>query len=515
MNATTARRLVRRAPHLSLGACATVACAAFAIAGCYIDDPLVYDDTTDAGPGGGGAGTGGAAGGAAGGATGGDAGTGAQGGAPPCTSDLGCDDANPCTTDRCAAAGCEHDPVAQGTSCGSTDVCAGTETCDGQGACVKGAPKAIDDGDVCTTDACDPSNGAVTHALTAGCATPTSMTGAPAPRKLHTAVWTGSEMIVWGGSGTGSPASLATGARFDPIANAWTPTSTTGAPPPRHTHCAAWTGSRMIVWGGYGTSSFESTGGVYDPATDTWTAMATTGAPSGRVLMSCAWTGTELVVWGGTTGGVLGNGGRYDPATNTWKPLPASGAPTPRYGHTAVWTGTRAIIWGGNDLFDWHRDGTPYDPAGNAWTGIIQLTGAPSAREQHSALWTGSRMVVWGGFTGGVYENTGGAFDPAGNAWTALATTGAPSRRTEHAAVWTGSQMIVWGGCGMDSCKELYNDGGTWTPDTGGGTWAAIAASPNVAARRGATGVWTGRETVIWGGRTSTGETDTGAILHP
>src|SRR2546422_1070361 len=47
----------------------------------------------------------------------------------------------------------------------------------------------------------------------------------------------------------------------------WTPTSTVGAPTGRSLHTAVWTGSRMVVWGG----ANDNTGGVYDPATDSWT----------------------------------------------------------------------------------------------------------------------------------------------------------------------------------------------------------------------------------------------------
>ena len=41
-----------------------------------------------------------------------------------------------------------------------------------------------------------------------------------------------------------------TGGRYDPISNSWTPTSTVNAPAARDRHTAVWTGSRMIVWGG-------------------------------------------------------------------------------------------------------------------------------------------------------------------------------------------------------------------------------------------------------------------------
>jgi len=48
--------------------------------------------------------------------------------------------------------------------------------------------------------------------------------------------------------------------------NTWSVTSTTGAPDVRWYHTAVWTGSEMIVWGGYDRSSssfFVNTGGRY------------------------------------------------------------------------------------------------------------------------------------------------------------------------------------------------------------------------------------------------------------
>ena len=43
---------------------------------------------------------------------------------------------------------------------------------------------------------------------------------------------------------------LNTGARYNPTTDSWTATSTTSAPAGRYLHTAAWTGSEMIVWGG-------------------------------------------------------------------------------------------------------------------------------------------------------------------------------------------------------------------------------------------------------------------------
>ena len=56
-------------------------------------------------------------------------------------------------------------------------------------------------------------------------------------------------MIVWGGGADG-PTYLNTGARYSPSTDSWTATSTTNAPDARTGHTAVWTGSEMIVWGG-------------------------------------------------------------------------------------------------------------------------------------------------------------------------------------------------------------------------------------------------------------------------
>ncbi|MBI3655132.1 MAG: hypothetical protein HY232_01775 [Acidobacteria bacterium] len=99
-------------------------------------------------------------------------------------------------------------------------------------------------------------------ALGAGTAcTLDTWTPTPAPpqeRSNHTAVWTGTEMIVWGGEDF--PSHLNTGGRYDPATDTWAPTSLSGVPNARQQHTAVWTGTEMIVWGGY---SRTNTGGRY------------------------------------------------------------------------------------------------------------------------------------------------------------------------------------------------------------------------------------------------------------
>src|SRR5207247_1241235 len=148
----------------------------------------------------------------------------------------------------------------------------------------------------------------------------------------HTAVWTGSEMIVWGGS-TGTGNYLNTGGKYEPGTDSWTATSTANAPSARGSHTAVWTGSQMIIWGGSyfsgGPPVFFNTGGRYNPSTDSWTATSTPGAPSGREVHTAVWTGNEMIIWGGDRYGssYMNTGGRYNPTTDTWAETSNSNAP--------------------------------------------------------------------------------------------------------------------------------------------------------------------------------------------
>lgn len=433
----------------------------------------------------------------------------------PASCDIDCTDQNPCTLDFCVDGACAYEPASATTSCDDDDLCNGESLCDGTGQCVAGMEPDIDDGNACTSDVCDPATGEVSHDLAAGCLSwqPLTASGAPSPRTLHTAIWTGDEMIVWGGRDATSV--FQDGARYDPARAAWAAISTVGAPTARHSHTAVWTGDRMIVWGGYGEETYEPAGGVYDPATDTWTPIsAAAPAPAGRVAHSAVWTGTEMIIWGGGTPGPLADGAAYNLADETWTVLPADGAPTLRYAHSAVWTGDRMVVWGGQNLSDWLDDGEVFQSG--AWTGGTSETNAPSARQDHTAVWTGDRMVVWGGFTGGPYEDTGGAFDPEGGAdggsWEPLSTASAPEARTEHVAVWTGTKMFVFGGCGTDSCAQIFGDGGIWTPSSSGGQWATVAETAALSPRKNAEAVWTGNTVIVWGGTGPDGPLGTGAI---
>jgi hypothetical protein len=110
-------------------------------------------------------------------------------------------------------------------------------------------------------------------------------------------------MIIWGGI-EGS-FTVQTGYRYDPTADSWVTMSTVGAPPQRTLHVAVWTGSMMIVYGGFDTQE-TSSGGRYtiDHAVDL----------DGDGLSSCDGDCNDadpgaFAVPGEVTGLTLGSGG--------------------------------------------------------------------------------------------------------------------------------------------------------------------------------------------------------------
>ncbi len=345
----------------------------------------------------------------------------------------------------------------------------------------------------------------------------TTVTGAPDGRRAHAAVWTGTEMIVWGGVLGDSGIRLATGGRYAPATDTWTPTSSVGTPSPRLGATAVWTGTEVIVWGGdTAPQTVLGTGGRYDPASDAWLPVASgTGAPSWRTGHSAVWTGTAMIVWGGGAGNAGQNSGAlYVPGTDTWTPTALSSAPDGRLSHVAVWTGTEMIVWGGfrvTDSLEYLNTGGRYNPATHSWIAISTL-GAPSARRSATGVWTGAEMLVWGG-RANQSVGTGGRYSPATNTWIPITGVSAPAARSSHTAVWTGAEMLVWGG--TDGLVVL-GDGARYDPSAD--AWVSLLADAAPSPRFEHTALWTGTEMIVWGGRTALltqPVTNTGARYQP
>ncbi|MBK7396503.1 MAG: hypothetical protein IPJ34_09445 [Myxococcales bacterium] len=154
---------------------------------------------------------------------------------------------------------------------------------------------------------------------------PTELAG----RVGASAVATGVDVIVWGGQTiSGSPATRNTGARYVAVRDEWVSMAVSPLKP-RHSHAAAWTGSKMIVWGGHSgvASDMLADGAIYDPGTDAWSTLP--AAPiDGRSAPAATWTGEEFIVFGGTIGEITGarDGAAFNPTTGLWRKIePYSG----------------------------------------------------------------------------------------------------------------------------------------------------------------------------------------------
>lgn len=333
-------------------------------------------------------------------------------------------------------------------------------------------------------------------------------------RYQHTAVWTGTEMIVWGGY-----SGYSDGAAYNLSTDTWRTlpavTSTISGFYGRYLHTAVWTGSKMIVWGGYG-SGYRNDGATYDPAggTGTWASIATAPITT-RQAHTAVWTGTEMIVWGGYNGSYLADGAAYNPVSNTWRTIaaPPSGF-YGRYYHQAVWAGGKMIVFGGygSSCSSYYcGDAAAYDPSANTWTPLTPPSSDLDGRYYHIGLATGTTSsptaTFWGGYGSSVsssyYRNTGATFDPAGTGtWKAITPPSDAvfpnSRRYLGVGWWTGDTLFVWGGYS----GTYPTNGASYDPATS--TWRGMSDSNAPVGRVNATAVWTGAEAIVWGGSTST-----------
>ena len=151
------------------------------------------------------------------------------------------------------------------------------------------------------------------------------------------------------------------GLAYNPIENTWRTLPDPPAWPAMPD--AVWTGDELIVWGGLSGSSNvdyseRAVGSSYDPSTNAWAAMpeplpepeSFEGNLGSQTLI---WTGTELVVSTGHLGTGLGTSESlllsYQPDTEVWQLLGFS--PVSGYNTTAMVAGNRLILFDVDGLF--------------------------------------------------------------------------------------------------------------------------------------------------------------------
>ncbi len=243
---------------------------------------------------------------------------------------------------------------------------------------------------------------------------------APSPRSKHTAIWTGTQMVIWGGVDDNNQ--LVIGASYKPADDSWQPTGLiTGTAAPRERHSAVWNGQLMLTYGGVGDTP-QSTD-VYLP---------NDGVPGGR---------------------------SYDPVADSWGVVNQTGEPSPRADHSALFAKGRMLLFGGVGSAGYFSSGFKFE--NDKW---VSFNGnAPSGRRDHTAIWLdgAKRMVVWGGRGDSGALDDGGVFDPLNNAWTKPLSSPLQARY-DHTAIAAGEKMIIWGGAKNNG--QPLADGALYTP---------------------------------------------------
>ena len=316
-------------------------------------------------------------------------------------------------------------------------------------------------------------------------------------------VWTGDELLIWGGSQPrpgGGEDVLSDGAAYDPATDSWrvlpaAPISGRAYP------AMVWTGSEMVVWGGAADGELLADGAAFDPATDTWREIADSPL-TGAMKSAVVWTGEEMIIVGGLNSGR--SAAAYDPASDQWRKLPdAPGTVTPPYPQ-AVWAAGRAYLLltpNGGRLFD-PLVFASYDPAADEWNTI---TSRFPIAQLPFLVWTGSEIV-------GVSPTraTQQAYDPAVAEWRDVSglPIGWVSSAPSTPLPWSGEEVLVWSG--GSSGLALDPETGSWRNYPGGG----LAPRVNGAV------VWADGLLVAWGGSVrgpdgSPGGADDGVVYAP
>ena len=172
-------------------------------------------------------------------------------------------------------------------------------------------------------------------------------------------LWTGEKAVFLDTGGQGALRALA----YSPDSEAWR--SLPPAPLRAKGSDAIWTGSEVIVWGGGGRAGpAAEAGAAYEPASDAWRKIA--DAPLSLNSVSLIWSGSEVIALGSRldlrnrSSSRYAEGAAYDPVIDTWRRLEDSGL-SPQ-AHAAEWVGRQMVA------YDYVTRFQRYDPERNRWS---------------------------------------------------------------------------------------------------------------------------------------------------
>jgi len=127
---------------------------------------------------------------------------------------------------------------------------------------------------------------------------PMNLTNAPSSLTNYEMLGWDENMLVYGlATGNGVE-----GAIYDVDTDSWTTMSVAGAPE-RFGFSLVWTGTEVVLWGGRASTTYYSDGAIYRPDLDSWAGFSDANEPTGRLNHTAVWSGSEMIILGGQGSG--------------------------------------------------------------------------------------------------------------------------------------------------------------------------------------------------------------------
>ena len=303
----------------------------------------------------------------------------------------------------------------------------------------------------------------------------------PLGRRVNpTTLWTGTELMIWGGdNGSGSNVQLS-GALFNPAGDTWR--SMASSPIRSSPVSAVWAKDRAVFASGEMVA-------IYNPTTNQW-ATGTTGI-RGKNAPLLVYTGTTVLAWFFE----VGQGGaayRIDPATGS---LGTTSLPQPPhavgYNSTQLWTGSEWMIFPAGES----RIAMAFDPATSRWR---ELPASDIDFIRRLFVWTGIDVIAYGRDSTRRDFVARVAITPKTDLWRPLPDILVPTAiikdEDEYSNVaprlaWAG-RLVYFLTSSDDPARALYAD------DPYSGTVQRLPALPS-RAENGSPLVWTGRDVIV------------------
>jgi hypothetical protein len=300
-------------------------------------------------------------------------------------------------------------------------------------------------------------------------------------------VWTGDEMVVWGGVvRVGNIEAVRDGAAFDPLDGSWrsirsSPLGVLGG----GGQAAVWTGRRALFWAGNSPDG-PAGGAVYNLKTNRWRELSR-GPLGPREGYASAWTGSELIIVGGTLGDGLAQpiGARLNPSTDRWHRLPGFGYLHGLRPSGAIWSGDRLFV--GGLAYDCSQPGPctirPIFLSYDLGTDLVEEIDLAPATSFTPVGWTGTEVFGSGGDRTSVLF-----YDPATDRW--RSGSPAPCDAGERQVAFLGDRYVA--ACARDALQiySLASD-----------TWEIVQAGRSpLNSREGSAIAWTGSDLIVWSG---------------